>query len=112
MGDAVKKDLSALSNGGPVEMWVYKANSGVPTSCTAGNNCWAMTWNTTTKDWGTPTGGWASPDACGDTVDTLGVYVKATHKFVSGYFGSTKTIIYRTTARIEPLPSDQCVAGS
>src|SRR4051812_18299075 len=46
IGNAVAKDVSALSQGFPMQVWVYKANSGKPTSCTAANNCWLMTWVT------------------------------------------------------------------
>ena len=109
MGVAVRRDLSALSSGTPQEMWVYRATAGVPTACTAANRCWLMTWNTTTKSWSTPSGGWSDPNACGTKLDSVGVYVKAQHRFFSGFFGSTKVITYRTTIRVEPLPSDQCL---
>ena len=112
IGTAVSDDLSALSSGTPVEMWVYRATTGIPTACTAANRCWLLTWNTTTKKWGTPVGGWSDPDACGTTLDSIGVYVKAQHKFFSGFFGSSKIITYRTLVRVEPLPSDQCLAGA
>jgi len=112
MGVAARKDLSALSQGVPMQMWVYKASAGTPTSCTAANNCWVMTWSTSTKSWNAPTGGWSNPDACGTTLDTIGVYVEAQHKFVTGFFGSNKTVSSRTVMRIEPLPTDQCAAGS
>ena len=112
VGDAVEKDLSALSNGIPLEMWVYKATSGIPTTCTAATSCWAMTWTISTRSWSTPVGGWSNPDGCGAVLDTIGVRVKAQHNFVTKYFGSTKTITYNTTARLEPLPSDQCLAGA
>jgi len=112
MGAAARKDLSALSQGTPIQMWVYKANAGRPASCTAANNCWVMTWSASTKTWNAPSGGWTNPDACGTTLDTIGVYVEAQHRFVSGFFGSNKTISAKTVMRIEPLPSDQCAAGA
>jgi len=112
ISDEVRGDLTALSRGAPISMWVYKATVGEPATCTAATSCWAFTWNTTTKDWNTPTGGWSDPDSCGATLDSIGVKVTARHDFASGYFGASKTITYRTRVRLEPLPSDQCLAGS
>ena len=77
----------------------------------ASTNCWDLLWNKTTKAWGTPTGGW-TPDACGTTIDSVGVWVKVQSNFVTGYFGSNKVITYHTIVRLEPLPSDQCTTGS
>jgi Flp pilus assembly protein TadG len=112
VGASVQHELLALNNGVPMEMWMYKANSGLPTTCAASTNCFDLLWNTSTKAWATPTGGWASPDACATTsspnLDTVGVWVKVKSNFVTGFFGSNKIITYHTVVRLEPLPSDQC----
>lgn len=109
IGDAIERDLGSLTNGTPIRAWVYRGNTGPPTSCNSTNRCWSMSWNTTTKQFNNPVGGWSSPLACGDGVlDDIGVMVQVRHEFVSGLFGSSRTITQRTTTRLEPLPAEQC----
>jgi len=111
---AVKADLSNLSLATPVEMWMYKADSnGLPngdatfTNCSS--NCIKWTWNTTTATWNSASGSWSNPNGCGQTLDYVGIYVKATHKLNNTFFGSTTlTIKQKTSMRIEPVSNVLC----
>jgi Flp pilus assembly protein TadG len=107
--DAVGTSLNALEGDSPQALWIYKAGSnGLPdsgnfSSCAV---CVKYTWNTSTRAWQSPTGTWtpASQTACGGaSSDAVGVYVKATHKFVTGFFGSTRTMEDHTVMKFEPV---------
>jgi hypothetical protein len=59
-------------------------------------------------------GGWASTSiaACtGGGSDSVGVYMKATHKFLLPLFGSTIALSDRAVMQFEPLSSDTCQAN-
>jgi Flp pilus assembly protein TadG len=103
----------------PVEMWVYKANSnGYPgtgtdfSSCTT--NCIKYTWlkATRTFDTANPGGsGWPATQqhACDVTNwDSVGVYVKLNHKFLTKLFGATITLTDHAVFRLEPAPTQLC----
>lgn len=47
--------------------------------------------------------------ACGDLVnhDWVGVYVRTTHSWVTGFFGSDRTLTDFTVMRLEPVPRDE-----
>lgn len=116
-------DLKVLTNGTPVGMAVYKVNplssdgaplGGYPGDAMAGgctSSCVKFTWNPTTKSMTQTTGSWTNADACGVTVDTIGVFVQVQHKYITGFFGTTRTVTGHTVMRLEPLPSDQCPGG-
>ena len=116
-------DLQVLSNGTPVGMAVYKVNpaatdgapvGGYPGDSMAGgcsSSCVKFTWNPTTKTMTQGSGSWTNADACGVTVDTIGVFVQVQHDYITGFFGTTRTVTGHTVLRLEPLPSDQCAAG-
>jgi hypothetical protein len=115
---AVTADLKSLSHAAPVGMTIYLVNpsatDGAPTGgfpgdnlsggCTA--NCIRYVWNGTTMVYSS--GSWPSPDACGTTVDSVGVYVQVRHTYISGYIGTSRLVNGRTSMRLEPLPADQC----
>lgn len=117
---ATAADLQVLNNGTPVGMAVYKVDSastdGAPTGgypganmaggCTS--NCVKFTWDAATKKMVYASGTWATPDACGTTVDSIGVFVQTKHKYITGFFGKTQTVNAHTVMRLEPLPTDQC----
>jgi hypothetical protein len=50
-------------------------------------------------------------NACPATADSVGVYLHATHKFVSRLFGASIALGDRAVMRFEPLPSTICGAG-
>jgi hypothetical protein len=117
---ATAADLEVLNNGTPVGMAVYKVNPsstngapyggfpgpGMSGGCTS--DCVRFTWNPATNTM-TKTGGtWAAPDACGTTVDSIGVFVQTEHDYITGFFGQTRKVNGHTVMRLEPLPTDQC----
>ena len=119
--DAAKAASSALRvipNNEPVEMWVYQDNgngypaSGNFTNCTT--NCIKYTWNTSTRSFDTSNpsgGGWpaASQNACQQAGwDSVGVYVKVNHKFLTKLFGASITLADHAVFRLEPAPTNQC----
>lgn len=116
-------DLRVLTNGTPVGMAIYKVDpaatdgapfGGYPGDAMAGgcsSSCVKFSWNPTTKSMTQTTGSWTNADACGVSVDTIGVFVQVNHKYITGFFGSTRTVTGHTVMRLEPLPSDQCAGG-
>jgi len=125
---AVARSLSALPSTAPQELWIYKADAnGNPdsgsfsTQCT---QCIILSWNASAKAWNTGSPGTGSPvknnwpgtgtgsqNDCSASVDSVGVWVKATHKMISGIFGSTTTLTDHTVMRLEPIPSGQSCSG-
>jgi Flp pilus assembly protein TadG len=103
----------------PVEMWIYRANTaGYPESgsfssgCTT--HCIKYTWVPSTRTFNTasPTGGgWAytTQNACNTTNwDSVGVYVKLNHKFLTKLFGANINLADHAVFRLEPAPTQLC----
>ncbi len=120
---AVVADLKNLDGfGTPVEMWIYQADANGDYvsdasfgTCNAGNCIRYFGWNgsdftTVSGSWG-PGGGEGTPDACGATVDSVGVYTVVSHKYIAGIFGRTQSVTENTVMRFEPKPTG-CPAGS
>ena len=122
---AVSENLKgALPFATPEELWIYRVppnapnNSGFPegqTSWVCGTNCIKYTWNGT--DFVYASGSWpaSSMQVCGvtpDNFDSVGVYLKVRHNFVTNFFGSSKQIAEHTVMRLEPQPLDSCGSGS
>ena len=117
---AVSADLKVLNNATPVGMVVYKVNpssaDGLPVGSFPGNNmsggcttnCIRYTWNASTQTMTRTGGTWAAPDACGLTVDSIGVFVQSRHDFITKILGSQRYVNGHTVMRLEPLPTDQC----
>jgi hypothetical protein len=101
-------------------MAIYRVDpgsaSGAPTGGFPGDNmvggcssnCMRFTWNPATEEMDYVSGSWSNPDACGATVDSIGVYVQARHNYITGTFGSERFVGGHTVMRLEPLPTDQC----
>jgi Flp pilus assembly protein TadG len=119
--DAAKAASSALRvipDNEPVEMWVYQDNgNGYPSSgnfTTCSTNCIKYTWSTSLRAFDTTTaggGGWpaASQNACQQAGwDSVGVYVKVNHKFLTKLFGASITLADHAIFRLEPAPTNQC----
>ncbi|HEY2812922.1 MAG TPA: TadE family protein [Acidimicrobiales bacterium] len=112
----VEKDLSSKAGDDtPVDLWIYKADaSGNPPSggfSSCGSPCYVYTWSSVTGHFTFSSGSWASPIACGTAHDSVGVFVRATHKpigFTSAF--GTFTITERTVMRLEP--SNSCQSGT
>jgi Flp pilus assembly protein TadG len=110
--------LHTVSNTEPVEMWVYRAtatgfpDSGNFTSCTT--NCIKYTWVPATRTFDTANpsgGGWSylTQNACNQAAwDSVGVYVKLNHKFITKLFGVSITVADHAVFRLEPAPTALC----
>ncbi len=122
---AVESNLSgAIPFATPLEMWVYEVPYTNPvgspypsgqTSWVCGTNCIKYTWNPATGHFENPQGAWpaASMVVCGvppDQFDSVGIYLKVRHNFVTNFFGSSKIIAEHTIMRLEPQPADSCAA--
>jgi len=71
-------------------------------------DCIRFSWNSATGEFVRTSGSWTNADACGVTVDSIGVYVEARHDYISGILGRTRNVSGHTVMRLEPLPADQC----
>jgi hypothetical protein len=107
-------------------IFVYKANdkgfpgaNGVtsmpasPEACAAVGNCVVYVWRPATSTFRFAQGGWDSTtvDACVTTGHTLGVYMRATHNFITGIFGDSIAIADRAVTKFEPLSTATCEPG-
>ena len=76
-----------------------------------GTNCIKYTWNGDGQ-FSLTSGSWpaASQVACGAATgfDSVGVYLKVRHNFVTNFFGSSKQIAEHTVMRLEPQPLINC----
>lgn len=117
---ATAADLQVLNNAEPIGMAIYKVNpsstdgapiGGFPGANMAGGcstDCIRFSWNSATGEFVRTSGSWTNADACGVTVDSIGVYVEARHDYISGILGRTRNVSGHTVMRLEPLPADQC----
>jgi hypothetical protein len=103
---------------------VYKANaSGWPGTTTTsaaaeslcrttGNDCVKFTYNKVANKFQYASGSWDSStiNACINAAasQSVGVYVKSSHPFMTSLFGSTLKLEDRTVMRFEPLPIQMC----
>ena len=126
--DAVNKSGSAIPKDSIDEMWIYKAGAnGYPvgysdfSTCTPGV-CVRYLWNDARDRFGpaSNTIGWPAnaQNACiGDAnAMTVGVYIKATHTYVTGAtaligLGRTATVADHAVMKFEPLPNRDCGRG-
>jgi len=116
---ATATSLHGVASNEPIEMWVYKANTstGYPSSgnfTTCSTNCIKYTWLPATRLFDTANpggGGWpaATQNACNSSQwDSVGVYVKLNHKFVTKLFGANITLADHAVFRLEPAPTQLC----
>jgi len=115
---AAATSLRTIPSTEPVEMWVYKANTqGLPESggfSTCAAHCIKYTWNAQTRTFNTasPSGdGWPAntQNACNQANwDTVGVYVKLDHKFLTKLFIPSITLTDHALFRLEPAPTQLC----
>jgi Flp pilus assembly protein TadG len=110
--------LRTIGSTEPKTMWIYRANaSGLPesggfTSCTT--HCISYSWNSTTRtfDTATPGGsGWPynTQNACNSAAwDSVGVYVKLTHPYITKLFGASIDLTDHAVFRLEPAPTQLC----
>jgi hypothetical protein len=109
--DSVSSALTALPRSAPQRLTVYKAApagdrpvDGDFTTCTS---CARFRWDGVR--WVQIHDGWRALDqnACGGEADTLGVWIQARHDFLTGFFGSSRTLEDSTVMRLEPIPATQ-----
>jgi hypothetical protein len=116
---SVSDSLKDLTHTDPQSLVIFKADAnGNPLggSYTGCSDCYQYTWNASTKTWTGPTNGSASwwtsdeqkADACAGALPSIGVYVKAKHKFITALFGASTTFDHKTIMRLEPISTDQC----
>lgn len=125
--NAIQVQGSALNKDTINYMLIYKANSkGFPgsltgwsaspvTDCKAAGSCVEYVWvKASDKFKYVPGNGtWTSStiNACVSNSDSVGVYLNATHPYVTKFFGSSKTVSDRTIMRFEPLTATVCGSG-
>jgi hypothetical protein len=118
--DAIQKAGTAMPQDNIDEIWVYKSNaSGFPGSATTmagatcGTNCVVYRWVPASNKFQYASGSWASTSiaACVGSSDSVGVIMKATHRYLFGLFGTTQAMSDRAVMQFEPLSTDSCQAN-
>jgi hypothetical protein len=112
--------LHTVPSNEPVEMWVYRAQAnGYPESgnfTTCATHCIKYPWVPATRTFDTTNwtgGGWPAntQNACNAALwDSVGVYVKLNHRFLTKLFGVTITLTDHAVFRLEPAPTQLCPA--
>ena len=121
---AIQQTGTAMPKDSIDYVFVYKANdkgypgpngtTTMPSSiadCAASTTpCVAYVWQDSRDRFRYAGGSWTANtiNACPTTADTVGVYMHATHKFVSRLFGASLALGDRAVMRFEPLPSTIC----
>lgn len=115
---AVVASLGALDSVTPVGVVMYRVDparaNGEPTGGPPGpgliggctDRCVRYLWSGSAMQYAS--GSWPDPDACGTTVDSVGVAVELTHHSSTGVLGDSRRLTARSVMRLEPLPSSQC----
>jgi Flp pilus assembly pilin Flp len=127
--DAIQREGSAMPPNSINYILVYKANdkgypgadgsTTMPSSCSSTANCVRFTWqpnaNSGAGAFRYADGTWLSksisacfPGNATNPLDRVGVYLNATHKMMTGLFGSSLTLTDRATFDFEPLPTETC----
>lgn len=120
---AIEKSGSALGEDAFQSMIVYEAGTnGYPNgrtnadACGSATNCVTYTWDTTTNKFVYSAGTWDTTtqvNACvNDPLrDSVGVAIRAQHRWVTGLFGTAYGLNERSVMQFEPLPNDNCKPG-
>jgi hypothetical protein len=107
----VEKDLSARdATDTPQVLWVYRVDSasakGQPVGSTnfssCSTDCVQFSWDGSHFTPSSGSGSWSAPDACGRTLDEVGVYVRLRHRPAVFPVLGAKTINEMTAMRLEP----------
>ena len=117
---AIERSGSALGEDALQTMIVYEANAnGFPIGRTdadacGSTNCVTYTWNATSDRFTYTSGTWDTTNqvnACVNDAnrDSVGVAIRAQHKWVTGLFGSTYQLNERSVMQFEPLPNENCL---
>jgi hypothetical protein len=126
--NAIQKSGTALPKDSIKELWVYKANAkGYPCTLTTGckddtkkdmvcgANCVKFKWVQTKDQFRYVSGTWTSStiNGCAGSadIDSVGVYMKAEHDFLTGFFTDSVFIDDHAVFTFEPLPTLTCAPG-
>jgi hypothetical protein len=126
--NAIQRAGTALPKDSIKELWVYKANAkGYPcalatgcetstlTSMTCGANCVKYKWMPTKDEFRYFSGTWTSKkvNACANNnPDAVGIYIRAQHDFLTGFFTKDVMIEDHAVFTFEPLPTLTCAPDS
>lgn len=103
----VERDISSRPpRSTPVRLEIFRATpEGTPVGGSCGTDCIRWTWGDT--GFTGRSGSWSSPDACGSTVDRVGVRVTILYSTGTPFIGDLN-IQRTTTMRLEPLADITC----
>jgi len=119
--NAIARGGSALPKDSIQELWVYKANDkGYPGAngqkvWACGSNCVKFKWVDAKDQFRYVSGSWisSSVNACANnSPDAVGIYMKAQHDFLTGFFTNHVMIEDHSVFAFEPLPTLTCAAGA
>jgi len=122
IANTVTGALTGLTSATVIGMVVYKLDptsangaplGGFPDDNMSGgctSECFRYRWDGTKLVY--VSGAWPDPDACGLTLDDIGVMVQVNHHYITGFVGSHVYLDGHTVMRLEPLPSDQCSSSN
>lgn len=119
--NAIQTAGTAMPKDSINELWVYKANNkGYPgsdgsTAMTCSANCVKYKWVAAKDQFRYLGGTWlsSSVNGCANTPpDQVGIYILATHKFLTGFFVPSTTLDDHAVFVFEPLPTLTCAAGA
>lgn len=119
--NAIQRAGTALPKDSIKELWVYKANDkGFPgaagsTVMACDTNCVKYKWVASKDQFRYLSGSWdsSSVNACANNnPDAVGVYLRATHDFLTGMFTNKVDIEDHAVFVFEPLPTLTCAPGT
>jgi TadE-like protein len=119
--NAIQRAGSALPKDSIKELWVYKANNkGFPgadnsTAMVCGTNCVKYKWVPALDEFRYFSGTWISTsvNACANNnPDSVGIYMKAQHSFITGFFSNGILIDDHAVFTFEPLATLKCAPGT
>jgi hypothetical protein len=124
--NAIQLQGSALNKDQIKYLLVYKANAtGYPgalakfgsdprSDCLGSGGCVVYTWVKSTYKFTYSAGAWTAStiNACVSNADSVGVYLRSVHPFITKLFGSSMAISDRTVMRFEPLTANICKSGT
>jgi hypothetical protein len=132
--DAIQREGSAMPTNSINYILVYKANAKgypctstgctdsnttMPSNCASYNNCVRFTWQPNANSgagafryadgtWNSSTISACFPGNATNPLDRVGVYMNASHKMMTGLFGSSVTLADHSVFDFEPLPTTSC----
>lgn len=126
--DSIQRSGSAMPQDEIDYILVYKANlqgypgsdgnTTMPTSCAGYNNCVMFKWVDSKDAFRYTSGAWVSstisacfPGNASYPLDRVGVFLHATHPFITGLFGTTIGLRDHAVMDFEPLATQQCGSG-